>query len=99
LRRGTECDIARESDFGVGMQVWAVNLSLYALHVGGGSVGEPWLTPGSWLQLLGFAILLAGTIVYGQVSLSMYFLVAHRCDGHGTLRTHAQVDAETTHVS
>ncbi len=48
--------------------MWAVNLVLYALHVGGSSrVGESWQSPESWVQLGGFVLLLAGTIVYAQV--------------------------------
>ena len=50
------------------MQVWAVNLALYSLHIGGSSrVGEPWSSPESWVQLAGFVLLLAGTIIYAQV--------------------------------
>ncbi|KAK9828122.1 hypothetical protein WJX81_007423 [Elliptochloris bilobata] len=49
--------------------VWAVNLALYSLHVGGSSrVGEPWSSPESWVQMAGFVLLLAGTIVYAQGS-------------------------------
>lgn len=48
--------------------MWAVNLALYALHVGGSSrVGEAWHSPESWVQMGGFALLLAGTIIYAQV--------------------------------
>ena len=48
-------------------QVWAVDLVLYKMHVGGGTVGEPWGNPSSWIQLFGFALLLLGTIMYAQV--------------------------------
>ena len=49
-------------------QVWVVNLALYSLHIGGSSrVGEPWSSPESWVQLAGFVLLLAGTIIYAQV--------------------------------
>ena len=51
------------------MQVWALDLVLFYLHVGGGTVGEPWVDPASWLQLLGFALLLLGTVIYAQVIL------------------------------
>ena len=48
--------------------MWAVNLALYSLHIGGSSrVGEPWSSPESWVQLAGFVLLLAGTIIYAQV--------------------------------
>jgi hypothetical protein len=48
-------------------QVWTCNLLLYSFNVGEGAVGEPWVTPASYLQVLGFATLLAGTITYAQV--------------------------------
>ena len=54
-------------DPGMAFQVWAVGLSLWLLRVGNGTVGEAWVTPTSQLQLLGFALLLLGTIIYAQV--------------------------------
>eukprot|EP00884_Botryococcus_braunii_P001948 jgi/Botrbrau1/11754/Bobra.0195s0079.1 len=48
--------------------VWGVNVLLYKLHVGGGAVGEPWLWPASPLQLAGFLLILAGTLLYAQGS-------------------------------
>jgi len=61
-------------------QVWAVNLALYALHVGGSSrVGEPWSSPESWVQLGGFVLLLAGTVVYAQVLRSCWFCLFLPC--------------------
>lgn len=48
--------------------MWALNVILYKLQVGGGVVGEPWLWPASPLQLLGFTFVLAGTLLYAQVS-------------------------------
>ena len=55
------------------VQVWAVNLALYSLHIGGSSrVGEPWSSPESWVQLAGFVLLLAGTIIYAQVPFELH---------------------------
>eukprot|EP00884_Botryococcus_braunii_P001950 jgi/Botrbrau1/11756/Bobra.0195s0081.1 len=48
--------------------VWGVNLGLYYSHVGGGGLGEPWRGAPSLLQLLGFGLLLTGTINYAQGS-------------------------------
>ena len=31
------------------------------------NVGEAWMSPASWMQLFGFSLLLAGTIIYAQV--------------------------------
>ena len=49
--------------------VWGVNLSLYYyVHIPGtkkGSIGEPW-TSYSWMQAVGFAILVVGTGIYAQ---------------------------------
>lgn len=50
------------------MQVWAVNLALYSTLPKGLEVGEAWMYPASWIQLFGFSLLLAGTIIYAQVS-------------------------------
>ena len=49
------------------MQVWAVNLVLYSVLPKGLDVGEAWISPASWIQLFGFSLLLAGTIIYAQV--------------------------------
>ena len=48
-------------------QVWAVDLVLYEALPADLNVGEAWVSPASWLQLLGFSLLLAGTIIYAQV--------------------------------
>ena len=50
------------------LQVWAVNLVLYSLLPEGMDVGEAWMSPASWIQLFGFSLLLAGTVIYAQVS-------------------------------
>lgn len=51
------------------LQVWAVDLVLFYLNVGKGTVGESWSTPASFLQLGGFLLLLLGTIIYAQVGI------------------------------
>lgn len=48
-------------------QVWVVDLVLYGALPADLNVGEAWVSPASWLQLLGFSLLLAGTIIYAQV--------------------------------
>ena len=50
--------------------MWALNLLLFYTHVGGHAVGEQWSSPGSWIQLAGFCVLLLGTITYAQVWLA-----------------------------
>lgn len=47
--------------------MWAVDLLLYAALPADLNVGEAWISPASWIQLLGFSLLLAGTIIYAQV--------------------------------
>ena len=49
------------------MQVWAIRVGLWKLHVGSGKIGEAWAYPTSELQLFGFGLLLLGTLVYAQV--------------------------------
>ena len=49
------------------MQVWVVNLILYSTLPKDINVGEAWMNPASWIQLFGFSLLLAGTIIYAQV--------------------------------
>lgn len=46
-----------------------MDLVLFYLNVGKGSVGEEWLMPASIMQLGGFLLLLLGTIIYAQVKL------------------------------
>ena len=48
-------------------QVWAVDLVLYKTLPADLNVGEAWMSPASWIQLFGFSLLLAGTIIYAQV--------------------------------
>ncbi|KAK9918918.1 hypothetical protein WJX75_008024 [Coccomyxa subellipsoidea] len=48
--------------------VWVVDLVLYGALPADLNVGEAWVSPASWLQLLGFSLLLAGTIIYAQGS-------------------------------
>ncbi|BDA48956.1 probable solute carrier family 35 member F6 at N-terminal half [Coccomyxa sp. Obi] len=48
--------------------VWAVDLLLYGMLPPDLNVGEAWVSPASWIQLLGFSLLLAGTIIYAQGS-------------------------------
>ncbi|KAK9802798.1 hypothetical protein WJX73_007502 [Symbiochloris irregularis] len=48
--------------------VWVVNVALWETHVGGGKVGEAWAYPTSQLQLIGFALVLLGTVIYAQGS-------------------------------
>ena len=49
--------------------IWAVELFIY-YGVSGGQHGERWTSPGSYLQLLGLAIMLLGTAIYnGTVAL------------------------------
>ena len=45
--------------------VWVVDLILFYGGVGGGKLGESW-SGWSWMQLGGFAVLVAGTLVYGR---------------------------------
>eukprot|EP01128_Nolandella_sp_AFSM9_P009779 TRINITY_DN640_c8_g1_i1.p1 TRINITY_DN640_c8_g1~~TRINITY_DN640_c8_g1_i1.p1 ORF type:complete len:398 (+),score=78.51 TRINITY_DN640_c8_g1_i1:134-1327(+) len=45
--------------------VWLVNLIVY--YVAGESYGEAWVTPWSFLQLGGFALLILGTLLYNEV--------------------------------
>lgn len=48
--------------------IWLVNLLLfYGQPVKGARLGEPW-TAHSWLQAVGFAVLVAGTLTYGAHS-------------------------------
>lgn len=49
------------------LQVWAVDLVLYKTLPADLNVGEAWISPASWIQLFGFSLLLAGTIIYAQV--------------------------------
>lgn len=45
--------------------IWVVNLLLYyGQPLKGAALGEPW-TAHSWLQAVGFAVLVAGTLTYG----------------------------------
>ncbi|CAK0786481.1 hypothetical protein CVIRNUC_009694 [Coccomyxa viridis] len=48
--------------------VWAVDLVLYKTLPADLNVGEAWMSPASWIQLFGFSLLLAGTIIYAQGS-------------------------------
>lgn len=50
-------------------QVWGAGVGLWRLQVAGGTIGEAWVSPTSEYQLLGFALLLLGTIIYAQVPL------------------------------
>lgn len=45
-----------------------MNLVLYSTLPRDVDVGEAWMSPASWIQLFGFSLLLAGTIIYAQVS-------------------------------
>lgn len=45
--------------------VWLVDLVLFYTPLGMGKLGESW-TSGSWIQAVGFAVLVAGTIIYGK---------------------------------
>lgn len=47
------------------LAVWVVDLILAATGAGGGKLGESW-GPWSWVQAGGFAVLVAGTLLYGQ---------------------------------
>ena len=52
--------------------VWVLNLLLFYAGSRGGkhgrpSIGEPW-TSHSWLQAVGFAVLVVGTLVYGALA-------------------------------
>lgn len=51
-------------------QVWVVSLILYSTLPKDINVGEAWMNPASWIQLFGFSLLLAGTIIYAQVRAS-----------------------------
>lgn len=44
-----------------------MDLVLYGVLPPDINVGEAWVSPASWIQLLGFSLLLAGTIIYAQV--------------------------------
>ena len=74
-------------------QVWAVDLVLYKTLPADLNVGEAWMSPASWIQLFGFSLLLAGTIIYAQVpctilpSLQPNTMHAQRCD-HVPIRGH-----------
>lgn len=46
-----------------------MDLVLYGMLPPDLNVGEAWVNPASWIQLLGFSLLLAGTIIYAQVRL------------------------------
>ena len=48
------------------LQVWAVDLVLFQCLPHRYAVGEAWINPASWMQLFGFSLLLAGTIIYAQ---------------------------------
>ena len=48
------------------LQVWVVDLVLYQCLPASVNVGEAWMAPASWIQLFGFSLLLAGTIIYAQ---------------------------------
>ena len=48
------------------LQVWVVDLGLYHWLPRDLNVGEAWMAPASWMQLFGFSLLLAGTIIYAQ---------------------------------
>jgi hypothetical protein len=48
-----------------------VDLVLYEFLPPDLDVGEAWVNPASWFQLLGFSLLLAGTIIYAQVLLCL----------------------------
>jgi hypothetical protein len=50
------------------LQVWAVDLVLFQALPHRYAVGEAWIAPASWLQLFGFSLLLAGTIIYAQAN-------------------------------
>ena len=67
--------------------VWVLNLLLFYAGSQGGkhgrpsaaAIGEPW-TSHSWLQAVGFAVLVAGTLVYGEL-LAAAVAVAVAADG------------------
>lgn len=47
------------------LAVWLVGLLLYYTPLGGGRLGESW-NKYSWIQALGFVVLVTGTVVYGK---------------------------------
>lgn len=67
--------------------VWVLNLLLFYAGSQGGkhghpsaaAIGEPW-TSHSWLQAVGFAVLVAGTLFYGEL-LAAAVAVAVAADG------------------
>ena len=63
------------------LQVWAVNLVLYSMLPKGMDVGEAWMNPASWIQLFGFSLLLAGTVIYAQVSHLNHDFILSLCMG------------------
>eukprot|EP01025_Chloroclados_australasicus_P033081 TRINITY_DN3360_c0_g3_i2.p1 TRINITY_DN3360_c0_g3~~TRINITY_DN3360_c0_g3_i2.p1 ORF type:complete len:541 (+),score=49.39 TRINITY_DN3360_c0_g3_i2:204-1625(+) len=46
--------------------VWIIDLILFQLPFIQGALGEKWNIPYSFLQLLGFGVLVSGTVVYGK---------------------------------
>ena len=78
MTKSTECICAELS---LARQVWAVDLVLYGVLPADLNVGEAWVSPASWLQLLGFSLLLAGTIIYAQVLAStlQYVIYYYTC--------------------
>lgn len=56
-----------------------MGVALWELDVDGGKLGEAWASPTSELQLLGFALLLLGTILYAQVCLHLLPGLGLRC--------------------
>lgn len=47
------------------LAVWIVGLLLYYTPLGGGKLGESW-NAYSWIQAIGFVVLVSGTVVYGK---------------------------------
>ncbi len=73
-------------------QVWAVDLLLYGMLPPDLNVGEAWVNPASWIQLLGFSLLLAGTIIYAQVCLpTPYIALCDPCLINNVLHTSPSV--------
>ena len=48
--------------------MWACGAVLHAAGPDGGSLGEAWGKPSGVVSLLGFALLVIGTVLYAQVS-------------------------------
>ena len=46
--------------------IWAFDIALYYSRWGGGTLGEAWDSHSSPIQLVGFLLGLAGTVVYAQ---------------------------------